>query len=243
VRIGREAPALRNEAPVMTSRFPDPRSARGDIIAVGDVLQVDVLRDAYRHGIFPWPHEGLPTPWFSPRKRAVIFFDELHVPRSLAKARKHAPFTFTIDRAFPVVIRECSATLRPGQDGTWITPSIVRAYVALHEAGDAHSVEAWKGDELAGGLYGIDAAGLFTGESMFFRESDASKLALLFLIDRLRDRGATWLDIQVMTPHMRALGAREITRAKFLDLLAETQDLRLNLFDSPQRHKGHKESL
>jgi leucyl/phenylalanyl-tRNA--protein transferase len=227
----------------MSSHFPDPRTARGDIVAIGDALAVDVLRDAYRHGIFPWPHEGLPTPWFSPRKRAVIFFDELHVGRSLAKTRKRAPFTFTIDRAFEQVIRSCSATPRPGQDGTWITPPIVRAYTAFHQAGDAHSIEAWDGDQLAGGLYGIDSGGVFTGESMFFIEPDASKLALLFLIDHVRERGATWLDIQVMTPHMHALGAREISRAKFLDLLAETQALDLRLFDSPQRHKGHKDSL
>ena len=212
------------------SHFPDPRLARGDIIAVGDALTVEVLRDAYRHGIFPWPHEGLPTPWFSPRRRAVIVFDELHVPRSLAKAQKRAPYTFTIDRAFTEVIRSCSATPRSDQDGTWITPPIIRAYSALHKAGDAHSIEAWSGDELAGGLYGIDSGGVFTGESMFYRQSDASKLALLFLIDHVRARGATWLDIQVMTPHMRALGAREIPRAKFLDLLEEAQARQLTLF-------------
>lgn len=214
----------------MSSHFPDPRNARGDIVAIGDTLAVDVLRDAYRHGIFPWPHEGLPTPWFSPKKRAVIFFDELHVGRSLAKTRRRSTFTFTIDRAFDVVIRNCSTTERPGQDGTWITPSIVRAYRAFHKAGDAHSVEVWNGDQLVGGLYGIDSGGVFTGESMFFRERDASKLALLFLIDHLRERGSTWLDIQVMTPHMRVLGAREITRTKFLDLLAETQERQLTLF-------------
>ena len=212
------------------SHFPDPRLARGDIVAVGDALSVDVLRDAYRHGIFPWPHDGLPTPWFSPRKRAVIFFDELHVPRSLAKAHKRAPYTFTIDKAFAEVIRSCSATPRSDQPGTWITPPIIRAYSALHKAGDAHSVEAWSGADLAGGLYGIDSGGVFTGESMFYRQSDASKLALLFLIDHLRERGATWLDIQVMTPHMRILGAREITRAKFLDLLEEAQTRQLTLF-------------
>lgn len=212
------------------SHFPDPRSARGDIVAVGDEITVELLRDAYRHGIFPWPHEGLATPWFSPRKRAVIFFDELHVGRSLLKAQKQARFTFTIDRAFDAVIRACSATPRADQDGTWITPKIIRAYSALHAAGDAHSVDAWNGDKLAGGLYGVDSGGLFTGESMFYRQPDASKLALLHLIDQLRGRGATWLDCQVMTPHMQALGAREIPRAKFLDLLEEAQQKGLTLF-------------
>ncbi len=221
------------------SYFPDPRLSKGDIVAVGDQLSVDVLRDAYRHGIFPWPHEGLPMPWFSPKKRAVIFFDEVHVGRSLAKARRREQFRFTIDRRFDAVIRSCSGTPRADQDGTWITPKIQRAYTALHAAGDAHSVEVWSGDRVAagaspaglvGGLYGVDSGGVFTGESMFYREPDASKLALLHLIDHLRERGATWLDIQVMTPHMAALGAREISRARFLDLLAEEQGKGLTLF-------------
>ena len=212
------------------SRFPDPRRARGDIVAIGEDFSVETLRDAYRHGIFPWPHEGLPLPWFSPRRRAVIFFDELHVGRTLRKAMKRRDYTFTIDRDFGAVIRGCAGTPRPEQDGTWIDARIVAAYTRLHEAGDAHSIEVWRGEELAGGLYGVDAGGLFTGESMFFRESDASKLALLHLIDRLQARGATWLDCQVMTPHMEALGAREIARARFLDLLADAQSSGIELF-------------
>ena len=214
----------------MKSIFPDPRDARGDIVAIGDALTVDILSDAYRHGIFPWPHHGLPTPWFSPKRRAVIFFDELHIGRSLAKQKKRAPYTFTIDEAFDTVIRSCSATPRPGQDGTWITPHIIRAYTALHKAGMAHSIEAWRDGELVGGLYGIDSGGVFTGESMFYNQPDASKLALLFLIDHLQERGATWLDCQVMTPHMAALGAREISRTKFLDLLRDTQEKNLAIF-------------
>jgi leucyl/phenylalanyl-tRNA--protein transferase len=212
------------------SHFPDPRYARGDIVAIGDEMTVELLRDAYRHGIFPWPHEALPTPWFSPRRRAVLFFDELHVGRSLRKAQHRGRFTFSIDGAFETVMRACSATPRPGQDGTWITPKIIRAYTALHAAGDAHSIESWAGDELAGGLYGVDAGGVFTGESMFYREPEGSKLALLHLIDYLQARGVTWLDCQVMTPHMRALGAREIPRGKFLDLLEEAQEKNSALF-------------
>jgi leucyl/phenylalanyl-tRNA--protein transferase len=210
--------------------FPDPRSARGDIVAVGDDLRVATLREAYRRGIFPWPHEELPLPWFSPRRRTILLFDELHVGRSLRKARKQSPFAFTIDRDFRGVIAGCSAAPRPGQDGTWIAPDIAAAYTALHDAGDAHSVEVWEGEELVGGLYGVDAGGLFTGESMFHRRPDASKLALLFLIDHLRARGAAWLDCQVMTPHMEQLGARQIPRSRFLDLLAETQARALTLF-------------
>ena len=212
------------------SRFPDPRYTRSDVIAIGGDLRVETLRDAYGHGIFPWPHEDIPLPWFSPRRRAVIFFDELHIGRTLRKAIKAAPFEFTIDRAFEKVIRACSLSPRPGQDGTWIDDAIIDGYIAFHRAGDAHSIEAWEHGELAGGLYGVDAGGAFTGESMFYVRPNASRLALLYLIDHLRARGLTWLDCQVMTPHMEALGAREITRAKFLDLLANAQARKLRLF-------------
>lgn len=212
------------------STFPDPRYAPSDVVAMGEDLRVSTLREAYRKGIFPWPHDGLPLPWFSPRRRAVIVFNQLHVPRSLRKAQKRSGFTYSIDRDFRAVIRACSEADRPEQEGTWIEPKIVNAYTRFHEAGDAHSVEVWEGDELVGGLYGVDAGGVFTGESMFHRRSDASKLALLFLIEHLRARGATLVDCQVMTPHMEALGAREIPRGRFLDLLAEAQARGIRLF-------------
>ena len=212
------------------SRFPDPRYARGDVVAVGDDLRVETLRDAYRHGIFPWPHDDLNTlPWFSPRRRTVLLFEELHVGRTLRRSMKKSSYEFTIDRAFPDVIEACAASPR-GDGGTWIGPEIIAAYTRLHRAGDAHSVEVWADGELAGGLYGVDSGGVFTGESMFHRAPDASKLALLFLVEHLRARGGTWLDCQVMTDHMRALGAREIGRARFLDMLAEAQARGLTLF-------------
>ncbi|HEX8169402.1 MAG TPA: leucyl/phenylalanyl-tRNA--protein transferase [Thermoanaerobaculia bacterium] len=212
------------------STFPDPRYAPSDVVAMGEDLRIGTLREAYRKGIFPWPHDGLPLPWFSPRRRAVIFLDELHVGRSLRKAQARAPFTYSIDRDFRAVIRACSSAERPEQDGTWIEPKIIAAYTCLHEAGDAHSIEVWEDDALVGGLYGVDAGGVFTGESMFHHRSDASKLALLFLAEHLRARGATLIDCQVMTPHMQLLGAREIPRARFLDLLAEAQSRDLALF-------------
>jgi leucyl/phenylalanyl-tRNA--protein transferase len=210
--------------------FPDPRYAPSDVVALGEDLRVDTLREAYRKGIFPWPHDDVPLPWFSPRRRAVIVFDELHVGRSLRRSAKRGRLTYTIDRDFSSVIRACAAAERPEQDGTWIGANIIAAYTRLHRAGDAHSVEVWEGDALAGGLYGVDAGGVFTGESMFHIRSDASKLALLFLIDHLRARGATFLDCQVMTPHMEMLGAREISRGRFLDLLAEAQASGIRLF-------------
>ena len=212
------------------STFPDPRYAPSDVVAMGEDLRVETLREAYRKGIFPWPHEGVVLPWFSPRRRALIFFDELHVGRSLQKAARKAPYTFTIDRAFDEVIDACARVPRPEQDGTWIGRNIIAAYTRLHAAGDAHSVEAWEGDRLAGGLYGIDAGGVFTGESMFHLAPDASKLALLFLIEHLRRRGASFIDCQVMTPHMEALGAREVTRSRFLDMLAQAQSSGITLF-------------
>ena len=205
------------------SRFPDPRYARGDVVAVGDDLRVETLRDAYRHGIFPWPHEELPLPWFSPRRRTVIVFDELHVGRTLRRSMAKSSYQFTIDRAFGDVIQGCASTPRADDAGTWIGPEIIAAYTRLHRAGDAHSVEVWDRDALVGGLYGVDAGGVFTGESMFHRVANGSKLALVHLIEHLRGRGASWLDCQVMTPHMRALGAREIARGEFLDRLAQAQ--------------------
>src|SRR5688572_27020340 len=183
------------------STFPDPRYAPGDVVAMGEDLRV------------------APLPWFSPRRRAVIFFDELHVGRSLRKVQKRAELTFTIDRDFRSVIAECAAADRPDQDGTWIAPAMIAAYTRLHDAGDAHSVEVWEDGALVGGLYGVDAGGIFTGESMFHLRPDASKLALLFLIDQLRERGAALLDCQVMTPHMEALGAREIPRASMCGVI------------------------
>jgi leucyl/phenylalanyl-tRNA--protein transferase len=210
--------------------FPDPRYAPSDVVAMGEDLRVPTLREAYRKGIFPWPHDDLPLPWFSPRKRALLFFEELHVGRSLRKQQKRSPYRFTIDGDFRSVIRACAQSDRPDQDGTWIAPAIITAYTRFHDAGDAHSVEAWAGEQLVGGLYGIDAGGVFTGESMFHRAPDASKLALLYLIDHLRERGAKFLDCQVMTPHMEALGAREVRRTQFLDLLADAQSQGLTLF-------------
>jgi leucyl/phenylalanyl-tRNA--protein transferase len=214
------------------ARFGDYYYAARDIVSFGTPLTVETLHEAYLKGIFPWHIDRLPLPWFCPEKRAIIEFSELNVPRSLVKERRKDRFTFTIDGDFDAVIRACSGARRADGYGTWITPDFIRVYGELHREGMAHSVEAR--DEhgtLVGGLYGIDAGGVFCGESMFHKASNASKLSLLFLIDRLRERGSTWLDIEVMTPHMKALGAVEISRAEFLDKLKRTQDLGLRIFD------------
>lgn len=213
-------------------QFPDPaRASPEGIVAFGGKLDADNLLHAYRQGIFPWPIDYLPLTWFCPPERAILEFEDLHVPRRLARVRKGSRFRFTIDRCFRVVIEACARRERPDQDGTWITPRMMRSYCDLHEKGDAHSVEAWDGEELIGGLYGVDADGAFAGESMFYLRPGASKLALLYLIDHLKERGATWLDIQVMTPHMEALGAKNISREAFLKKLAATRARGLRLFE------------
>ena len=174
--------------------------------------------------------QGLPLPWFCPEIRAVIEFNELHIPKSLQKVQKNTAFTFTIDRAFREVITICSNIKRNGETGTWITEDFINSYTQLHIEGKAHSVEVWEHSELVGGLYGVDSGGVFCGESMFHFRSNASKLALLYLIEHLRSRGATWLDAQVMTPHMKNLGAKDIPRKEFLDKLSDTQAKGLKLF-------------
>ena len=204
---------------------PDPSDEYG-IVALAFDLSPQRLISAYRHGIFPWPDGGPrhPIPWVCPPQRAILEFDALHLPRSLAKARRRlAHLRFTIDQAFPEVIRACAAADRPGQDGTWIIRPMVAAYIEVHRLGHAHSVEAWDGDKLVAGMYGVSAGDVFAGESMFYRITDASKLCLLHLIEHLRARGATWLDIQQLTPHLAALGAREISRADFRFRLAAAQ--------------------
>jgi leucyl/phenylalanyl-tRNA--protein transferase len=228
------------------STFPDPRSyefpewvrvgeyfyhAEG-IVSFGDPLTTDNVKEAYRKGIFPWYIKGMPLPWFCPQQRAVLEFNDLNIPRSLAKERRKNRFTFTIDRDFDAVIRACSASKREGQSGgTWITDDFIRVYSHLHREGIVHSVEAWDANgDLAGGLYGVDAGGVFCGESMFYLQPNASKLALLFLIDHLKSRGSTWLDVQVMTEHMRALGAKEVNRLLFLDKLNATRQASIGLF-------------
>jgi leucyl/phenylalanyl-tRNA--protein transferase len=201
-----------------------------DVVAVGGDLDPGRLLAAYRRGIFPWPVEGLPLLWFCPRERGVLRFDQLHVGATLARVRRRTTLRFTVDAAFAAVIAACAAAPRPGQDGTWITADMLAAYVRLHRRGIAHSVEAWRDDRLVGGLYGVDADGVFSAESMFHVESNASKLVLLHLVDHLRARGLDWIDIQVMTPHLERLGARTLPRDAFLALLARTRARRLRLF-------------
>jgi len=201
------------------------------VVGIGDDLSPETLVWAYTHGIFPWPIEGYPLLWFCPPLRAVLDFEKLRVSERLARARRASKLTLTIDGAFDQVITSCRLSLRPNQPGTWITPAMLSAYRHLHTLGFAHSVEVWDTDGgLVGGLYGVSAGGVFCGESMFHTVSNASKFALLFLCEHLKSRGAGWLDIQMMTPHLAALGAAEIPRDEFLDRLESAQKRGLTLF-------------
>lgn len=218
------------------SRFPIElllKNKIGDVVATSEEPWPELLIDAYEHGIFPWPSsdEDL-IPWCSPRKRALLFFAEMKIPDSLRKAQRKALATgdwiFTRDEAFPSVIRACSVKPRPDQNGTWITPKMIEAYCELHRRGRAHSVEVWRKNSsgektLIAGVYGVDCGGAFSAESMFFEEPNASKIALLHLIGLLKEKGREWLDIQQLTPHLEKLGAREIKRSAYLQLLSLAQ--------------------
>ena len=197
--------------------FPDPATATADgLVAVGGDLSVERLLLAYRCGIFPWPifADDLMT-WFSPDPRAILELDRLRVSRSLRKTLRRGEFEVRVDSDFEGVLRACADTT-PDRPSTWITPEIAAAYLRLHRAGHAHSVETWRGDELVGGLYGVAIGGFFAGESMFSRSSDASKVALVALVERLRERGYDLLDIQQATRHLLSLGAEEIPRSDYL---------------------------
>jgi leucyl/phenylalanyl-tRNA--protein transferase len=197
--------------------FPDPRRSEPDgLLAVGGDLAPERLLAAYGAGIFPWYGPGSPILWWSPDPRLVLEPARLHVPRSLARARRRRRYRFTCDTAFDRVIRACAATHRPDQDGTWITPAMVTAYGQLHDLGFAHSFEAWDDDGLAGGVYGVSLGAAFFGESMYADRPDASKVAFVEAVRWMRGRGIELVDCQVDTEHLRRFGAREIPRAEFL---------------------------
>jgi leucyl/phenylalanyl-tRNA--protein transferase len=204
-------------------RFPPLEQALADpdgLLAAGGTLDAERLIDAYRQGIFPWSSEGQPLLWWSPDPRMVLFADEFRVSRSLRKRIREGLFEIRVDTAFDDVMAAC-AEPREGQAGTWITEAMRRAYGDLHRRGYAHSVEAWRDGHLAGGLYGVALGRVFFGESMFARETDASKVALAHLVAVLRERGVPIIDCQQQTSHLASLGARPIPRAEFAAILRE----------------------
>lgn len=211
-----------------------------DIVAVGLNLKPSTLIHAYSQGVFPWPCEDLPLLWHCPVKRGVLLFNELHYSRRLRQYLRKAPWTYTVNQDFDQVI---TLSQDRGIEGTWITPEMKTAYRELHRLGHAHSLEVWKGKHLVGGLYGVDVAGYFAGESMFHREDNASKAALLFGVALLKKVGREWMDIQVLTPHMEKLGAKEITRRKFLSMLSRaTEAQKLGTGVKPFSHDDLRET-
>lgn len=228
----------------------DVAAAPRELVAVGGRLDPDTLRAAYRNGVFPWPTgvedearhdralrrlvrrgevsllpdtpEGPLVPWVSPHPRAVVVTAQARAPRSLRQLLRRTGWETTLDADFPRVLAACAAT-RPGRESTWITPRMAAGYTALHREGGAHSVEVWDGERLVGGLYGVLSGRVFSGESMFFVESGASKAAVLDLCRRLDEAGVPLLDTQQESEHLRALGQVLVHRAEYVEVVRSLQ--------------------
>jgi len=202
--------------------FPDPSEANEfGVVCAGAKPEPALLKEAYQAGIFPWPHKGYPLLWFSPDPRFVLPPKEAHLHRSLKKAMRKTSFVIKADTAFRDVMAGCSKAKRHGQDGTWITRDMINGYCALHEEGLCHSIEAWDGDTLVGGLYGVSFGGIFFGESMFARAPDASKIAFATLLANLIHQGFLLVDCQSYTDHLARFGAVDMPRNQFLEILRE----------------------
>jgi len=204
--------------------FPDPRTADiiDDVIAVGGDIDGLNLKESYRLGIFPWPHEGYPLLWFCPDERGVLFFDELHISKSLKKwiKQNENKINVTVNQAFESVISECQKQQRPGQKGSWITGDIIRAYTDLFQMGGVISVECWQNNELISGIYGVLSENYFSCESMFFKKSNASKYAFVKLVNYLKHQyQMSWMDLQMVTDVSESFGGRYILREEFIELI------------------------
>lgn len=203
--------------------FPPVSFAEKDgLLAVGGDLSPERLLLAYRNGIFPWYSEGQPLLWWSPSPRLVIFPDEFKIPGRLARVVRKGKFTLSMDRSFRQVISACATTGERKTKGTWITGEMIEAYCQLHEMGFAHSVECWQAEELAGGLYGIALGGVFFGESMFSRQPNSSKIALVSLVHTLQEWDFDLIDCQLQTAHLMQFGAREIPGREFQKILGKS---------------------
>jgi leucyl/phenylalanyl-tRNA--protein transferase len=201
----------------MPLNFNPLRADQWGLVAIGGDLLPPTLLRAYRSGVFPWFDDGDPILWWSPDPRCIIEHERFHISRRLARTLRSGRFHVTYDRDFAAVIRGCADRA----EGTWITGTMIDAYERLHRLGHAHSVEAWVGDELAGGTYGVAIGGFFAAESMFTRISDGSKVALTHLVAHLRERGYQLLDVQLRTDHTARLGVVEIPRREYLGRLRQ----------------------
>jgi leucyl/phenylalanyl-tRNA--protein transferase len=201
--------------------FPHPDEAEPDgLLAVGGDLSPERLLSAYAAGIFPWYDEQSPILWWSLDPRLILNLDKLHISRRVKRKIRNQEYTVTFDHDFESVISNCARKFRPGQAGTWILPEIIEAYVKLHRLGFAHSVEVWNSHgNLVGGLYGVSLGRIFSGESMFFLEPDASKFGFSYLVQWLKNREFHFVDCQQPTDHLKSLGAEEVSRESFLEKL------------------------
>jgi len=210
---------------------PIEQADENGLLAFGGDMEISSLRLAYQGGIFPWPiGPGYPLAWFSPNPRGILFFDDLHLSRSLKKYIKQQHFSITFNRAFKEVITNCALTSNRKIKGstshdTWITPEIIKAYINFHHAGHAYSVEVWQDDLLVGGLYGVRIGQAVSGESMFFNVDNASKIALAALMVYLKQNQITWLDTQMVTQVVATMGGKEIDRKNFIELLNKSSPL------------------
>lgn len=203
-----------------TCIFPNPELAeKNGLLAIGGDLSVKRLLSAYSQGIFPWYSEGDPPLWWSTNPRLVLFPDEFHVSRRLLRTLRNTDFQTSINRDFAAVIHSCADVRMKSHEGTWLNSAMQEAYIELHHAGYAHSVECWLHDELVGGLYGVQLGGIFFGESMFTRKSDASKVALVTLVSHVQKQNIQVIDCQMTTEHLLSFGAREISGSTFRHLL------------------------
>lgn len=204
--------------------FPHPENALTEpdgLLAVGGDLSPNRIINAYLNGIFPWYSHDQPILWWSPNPRAVLFPEKLHISKSLKKTLRKKTFRTTMNQAFEQVIYSCAETPRKDQDGTWITDEMQQAYLHLHQLGFAHSAECWLGDKLVGGLYGLALGQVFFGESMFSHQSNASKIAFVHLLDELKKTDYALIDCQITTDHLLSLGAEEIPRDQFIQLVRQ----------------------
>lgn len=200
--------------------FPHPSLADPDgLLAIGGDLSEKRLLMAYSRGIFPWYGPGSPILWWSPEPRLLLYPKQIHIPRSLRRVVNSGRFSISSDNAFVRIIQNCAETKRRGWSGTWLVPEMIDAYIRLHEAGVAHSFEAWQKSRLMGGIYGLALGKAFFGESMYYRAPDASKTALVHLMIFLRENGYHFMDCQQTTGHMLRFGAREVSRKDFLTQL------------------------
>jgi len=197
--------------------FPEVENANSEgLLAVGGDLSPERLLLAYQSGIFPWFNEDSLILWWSPNPRMVLFPERVKIAKSMRKVLKSNLFRLTKNNCFEEVIRKCAATKRPGQQGTWLTNEMIKAYTRLHQMGHAHSYEVWENDNLVGGLYGIDLGHIFCGESMFSTVSNASKFAFIHLAQELKEKKYRLIDCQIYTAHLQSLGAEEMKRSTFI---------------------------